>query len=73
MTLDQIISVHDEIVSEVETQFPKPLTRREIISLNPKLSEVKPKKTKVYSVEEYLNGNFESFFSDIIAKSTFKE
>jgi len=73
MTLDQIISVHDEIVSEVETQFPKPLTRREIISLNPKLSEVKPKRTKVYSVEEYLEGNLESFFSDIIAKSTFKE
>lgn len=73
MTLDQIISVHDEIVSEVETQFPKPLTRREIINLNPKLSEVKPKRTKVYTVEEYLEGNLESFFSDIIAKSTFKE
>ena len=73
MTLDQIISVHDEIVSEVETQFPKPLTRREIISINPKLSEVKQKETKVFGIEEYLEVNFVPFFNDIIAKSTFKE
>lgn len=73
MTLDQIITVHDEIVSEVETQFPKPLTRQEIKKIDPKLSEVKRKETEVFGIDEYFEVSLEPFFNDIIAKSTFKE
>lgn len=73
MTLDQIIKFHDELVVEAETHFPKPLKRAEIKDVNPKLSLVKNKKTKIFTVDDYLGCNLESFFKNIIVKADFRE
>lgn len=72
MTLDQIIGVHDEMVSDLENDFPKPLAKETLNLIKPKLTLVKtPQPKPPYYAEEFLEERLEHFFNHLIEISDF--
>ena len=67
MTLDQIINVHDTMVGDVDSQFPKPLPKEILTSIKPQLHLVSKPKVNSYYAEDYLEERLESFFEHIVA------
>ena len=72
MTLDQIIGVHDEMVTDLENEFPKPLAKETLNLIQPKLTLVpKPKVKPEYTAEMFLEERLQDFFNHLMDTSDF--
>jgi len=70
MTLDQIIGVHDEMVTDLENEFPKPLAKETLNLIKPKLTLVpKPEVKPEYTAEMFLEERLQDFFNHLIDTS----